>query len=260
MPPMQEGTRQLVRAGLRHAGARLADLQQLVWPGRCAVCGEGIVYEEQPVCRSCWDALSLAVSRHYCRRCGRSVSPYGILPEGCGHCQEEQFKFDGVVRAGVYEAAFRRLILDLKFRDSTELTGMLGGMLSEVFGAAGLGKTIDLIVPVPLHWRRRLERGFNQSDLLAGRLKGHGIPISRDLVRIRYTSRQWSLSHAQRRRNVKGAFRVRKGHPFEGKRICLIDDITTSGATLNECAGTLKEAGAVGVRAMVLAVAESLTE
>ena len=239
-----------------HVQSVWAAAEPLIWPVRCAVCHGSMSVDEKPVCRTCWNELSFTVSHHYCRRCGRSVSPYGLMPEGCGHCQDQSFQFDRIVRAGLYESAFRRLILNMKFRDCTELTGVLGTMLNDAFTASGLAEKTDVFVPVPLHWRRRLERGFNQSLLLTKHLKLHSIPVSEDLVRIRYTTRQWNLSGPERRRNVKNAFRVRKDHVFYQKRICLVDDITTSGATLNECAQTLKKAGASEVFALVLTVAE----
>ncbi|HOK66482.1 MAG TPA: hypothetical protein PLV55_06685 [Anaerohalosphaeraceae bacterium] len=93
--------------------------------------------------------------------------------------------------------------------------------------------------------------------MLAKALKGLEVPICRDLVRVRYTRRQWNLTSAQRRRNVKGAFAVRKRHPFKGASVCLLDDITTSRATLNECARVLKRAGAQKVYALVAAVADT---
>lgn len=170
---------------------------------------------------------------------------------------EEKIAYDGILRAGVYELVLRALILRLKFREMTEFTRMLGTMLRTVFETRQWTDQVDFLVPVPLHWIRRLERGFNQSFLLAKSLSGFRIPICRDLVRIRYTQRQWDLNPAQRRRNVRGAFAVRRDHPFSGKTVCLVDDITTSGATLNECAKTLKSAGAEKVYAIVLAVAES---
>ena len=101
-----------------------------------------------------------------------------------------------------------------------------------------------------------MKRGFNQSHLLAKNLKLPQIPVSTDLVRIRHTQHQWDLNSAQRKRNVKGAFAVRRGHPFMGKSVALVDDITTSGATLEECAKTLKQAaGAKKVVSVVLATA-----
>ena len=131
-------------------------------------------------------------------------------------------------------------------------------MLRAVFETRPWNEPMDFLVPVPLHWRRRLERGFNQAFLLANQLRTFRVPICRDLVRIRYTRRQWDLNPAQRRRNVKGAFAVRRDHPFEDKIVCLVDDITTSGATLNECAKVLKRAGAEKVYTIVLAFAESV--
>ena len=104
---------------------------------------------------------------------------------------------------------------------------------------------IDFFVPVPLHWRRRFIRGYNQSLLLARGLKHPSAKTSTDLARIRYTKAQPTMpTLAARERNVAGAFAVRYRHPFAGRRICLVDDIKTTGATLNECAKTLKEAGA----------------
>ena len=147
------------------------------------------------------------------------------------------------------------MVLSLKFSEKTEWAAPLGTMLRQAMTATHLSEQIDIVVPVPLHWRRRIKRGFNQSYLLAKELRLSQIPISTDLVRVRHTKQQWDLNSAQRRRNVKGAFGVRKGHLFAGKTVALIDDITTSGATLAECAKTLKQAGAQKVIASVLATA-----
>ena len=147
------------------------------------------------------------------------------------------------------------MILSLKFSEKTEWVVPLATMLRQAMTAVRLSEQIDMLVPVPLHWRRRIKRGFNQSHLLAKRVKLPQIPVSTDLVRVRHTTQQWYLNAAQRRRNVKGAFAVRKGHLFAGKTVALVDDITTSGATLTECAKALKLAGAIKVISVVLATA-----
>ncbi len=234
-------------------------LSCLLWPTQCRICQSAIQDGQSLLCQTCWQELSHSIGGHYCRRCGRSVSPYGLLAEGCGHCYEEKILTDGILRVGQYDSTLRNLILQLKFREMTEFKNLLGQMLDTVFETRPWTQPVDYLVPVPLHWRRRLERGFNQSYLLARSLSRSRIPICRDLVRIRYTRRQWDLTPAQRRRNVKGAFAVRKDHPFSGKTLCLVDDITTSGATLSECARTLKHAGAEKVYAIVLAVAEPVS-
>ena len=173
----------------------------------------------------------------------------------CGHCQDGKYAFDGIVRAGEYESSLRSLILAFKFRERTELSNRLGQMLKQVFDGQRLDLDVDMIVPVPLHWRRRLHRGYNQAYLLSKAISAKRIPVSVDLARVRNTEQQWDLTGPQRRRNVKGAFAVRKGHSFGGKTVALVDDITTSGATLNECAKALKQAGAKRVICVVLATA-----
>jgi competence protein ComFC len=138
----------------------------------------------------------------------------------------------------------------------TELDSTLGFLANSALQASTFYKDIEIFVPVPLHWTRRLRRGYNQSLVLARKLNHSTARISTDLVRIRWTKSQPTMaSPAARARNVAGAFAVRYRHRFTGKIICLVDDIKTTGATLNECAKTLKEAGAAKVFSLVLAVA-----
>jgi ComF family protein len=156
----------------------------------------------------------------------------------------------------VYRGALRNLIIKFKLSDRTELLAPLVSLGQDAIGRANFRNAIDYVVPVPLHWRRRFQRGFNQSALIARGLNFNGARFNTDLVRIRHTRQQIVLTtEAARRKNVKGAFAVRNRHDFEGKNVCLFDDIKTTGATLNECAKVLKEAGAKKVFAFVLAVA-----
>ena len=238
-----------------HLSPLAEGLSHLFWPGQCQVCQQSICPEDDQLCAVCWQNLSKAIAADYCRRCGREVSAFGIVNGRCGFCQDKRFHYDGIVRAGAYESTLRAMILAFKFSEKTELKGRLAGMLRHALTAAGFAEDIDIMTPVPLHWRRRLWRGFNQSCLLAKSLQLRDITISTDLVRIRNTAQQWDLTDPQRRRNVKGAFALRKGHPFAGKTVLLVDDITTSSATLNECAKTLKAAGAEKVYTAVLATA-----
>jgi ComF family protein len=147
------------------------------------------------------------------------------------------------------------MILSFK-KGRTELDAVLGLLADSALQGSAFADQIDFFVPVPLHWTRRLVRGYNQSVLITKRLKHNHARISTDLVRMRRTKSQPAMaSPAARKRNVADAFAVRRGHKFEGKAICLVDDIKTTGATLNECAKTLKKAGATKVFALVLSVA-----
>lgn len=232
----------------------LEGINHLLWPAVCDGCRTAIAETSRRLCRNCWNELLACTAGDYCPGCGKDASPYAIIDGRCAQCDGRRTKFDGIVRGGVYENVLRDLILAFKFQDRTELAVHLRTLANAALQGSRFCDDIDLFVPVPLHWRRRMERGYNQSELIAAGLR-HVAPFSTDLVRIRYTQRQWTLTPARRRKNVAGAFAVRRGHDFSGKRICLVDDITTSHATLNECAKTLKEAGAEKVFACVVAVA-----
>jgi ComF family protein len=233
----------------------LEGLNHLLWPQVCNNCSISISKTQGGLCQRCWDELLACVGGDYCSRCGKDASKYASIGAGCARCQDLQLHFDGIARGGVYDGSLRNMILAFKFRDRTELDSHLSFMANSALTGSGFLEQIDLFVAVPLHWRRRLERGYNQSQILCKQIKAAKGRISADFVRTRYTQRQWKLSPAKRKRNVAGAFAVRKGHDFAGRSVCLVDDITTSGATLNECAKTLKEAGAAKVFALVAAVA-----
>jgi ComF family protein len=230
-------------------------LSQLLWPAVCDVCNDAICAADNHLCPKCWNELLTCTGGDYCPRCGRDASKYGLVAGACGACRHEEVHFDGLARAGVYADALQRMILAFK-HDRSELTDALAPLADAAFQGSSFGDKIDLFVPVPLHWTRRLLRGYNQSHLIAKRLHHPHARISTDLVRTRRTRIQPEMpTPVARARNVAGAFIVRNRHGFNGKTACLVDDIKTSGATLNECAKVLKEAGAVRVYALILAVA-----
>ena len=234
--------------------ATVHGLGHLLWPGICVNCDSNLAETASALCADCWSQLASLCTPDYCRRCGRDVSKYGIYDDSCPNCQSEEIHFDAIARAGIYDDVLRNIILAFK-HNKTELDLVLAGLINSALQTSSFGGEIDLFVPVPLHWRRRLTRGYNQSHILTKKLT-HQAKISTDLVRIRFTKFQPDmLTAAGRAKNVAGAFAVRYKHPFEGRRICLVDDVKTTGATLNECARTLKEAGASRVFALVLAVA-----
>ncbi|MHC4744078.1 MAG: ComF family protein [Planctomycetota bacterium] len=230
-------------------------INHLLWPAVCMNCRESISETDGGLCRKCWEELLNCTAADYCRRCGRDASKFALIDGACGECHNPEFTFDRIARAGVYAKSLKGMILGLK-RGKTEMDSVLGSLADSALQGGGFAGEIDFIVPVPLHWSRRLKRGYNQSLVLAKRLKHPSARINTDLVRIRRTKFQPTMqTAAARAQNVKGAFAVRKRHKFAGKNICLVDDIKTTGATLNECAKTLKEAGASKVFALVLSVA-----
>lgn len=232
----------------------LGGLNHLLWPAVCISCGQSAGEGDNSLCRDCWGELVSCAGPDYCRRCGRDASRYAMVDGACPDCQGRSIHFDGIARSGVYTDALQQMILLFK-KGRTELDNVLGSLANSALEGGGFCDEVELFVPVPLHWFRRLSRGYNQSLVLARKLK-HPAGISVDLARIRHTKSQPAIaSPAARARNVAGAFAVRRGHRFAGRNVCLVDDIKTTGATLNECAKTLKEAGAAKVFALVLAVA-----
>lgn len=245
---------------MRQAGVfALQSLNQLLWPPVCINCRESICETDKSLCKNCWDELLTCMAGDYCPRCGRDASKYGLLQGACPDCQGKQIHFDQIARAGVYREALQKMILGFK-KGRTELDSVLGFLANSALRGSSFHNDVEYIVPVPLHWSRRLVRGYNQSLVLAKKLKQPTAKINTDLVRIRRTKSQPIMaSPAARARNVAGAFAVRYRHSFAGRNLCLVDDIKTTGATLNECARTLKEAGAAKVFALVLAVAGQKT-
>jgi ComF family protein len=166
-------------------------------------------------------------------------------------CRAGARGFDAAYCFGFYEGALRELIHLLKYDGMKPLAGPLSAYLSR---ALPLDESFDAVVPMPLHWRRRFQRGFNQAAVLAQDVaRRRKIPVLHAVRRVRDTRTQTGLTNAKRRENVSGAFRAGHGSPLEGLRILLVDDVMTTGATGSACASALKRAGAKSVTMLTLA-------
>lgn len=166
-------------------------------------------------------------------------------------CRRGVSGFDAAYSFGFYEDELRRLIHLFKYGRVQTLAKPLGRLLAL---ALPRQQEFDLIVPMPLHWRKRWQRGFNQSALLASEISRRvNLPVRNALRRIRPTAAQAGLTNAKRRLNVSGAFRARKRPALNGKRVLLVDDVMTTGATAASCARALKLAGARQVTLLTLA-------
>lgn len=222
-----------------------------VLPPRCLACGE-IVVEADSLCGRCWGGITF-FAPPWCALCG---SPFAHPIDDdalCGDCARERWSWDRARAVLRYDKNSRHLVLGLKHGDRTHAAGAFGrwmqGAGSEVLAGA------DLLVPVPLHWTRLFQRRYNQAALLAQAIRSAGGPdVAADwLVRRRKTPSQGHLGPSARERNVRGAFAIRAGRSFAGKRIVIIDDVMTTGATVEECARVLKRAGAAFVGVLTLA-------
>ena len=160
--------------------------------------------------------------------------------------------FDAAYSFGAYDGALRELIHIFKYGKVRSLAWPLGELLAR---ALARDERYDLVTAVPLHWRRRWQRGFNQAELLARQIERRtGVPFGRTLRRVRSTPAQAGLSNTARRRNVRSAFaRRRRGPDLSGRRVLLIDDVMTTGSTAAACARVLKDAGAARVALLTVA-------
>lgn len=216
----------------------------LLFPRFCVGCGR----EGAFICNSCLLLLP-RLEFPICPKCGQPA-PEGVLCRNCSHWQADidgirsPFRFEGVIREAVHQ---------LKYRNLRAIAGPMAMFLSDYLRDNPVPG--EVLIAVPLHARRLRERGYNQSVLLAYELSRlvH-LPVDEEsLVRVKYTLPQArTTSVAERRRNITGVFEC-QDKEVRGKKTILIDDVATSGATLNECATALKLAGALSVWGLTLA-------
>ena len=231
---------------------RLVDpLLAVVFPTDCPACARPLEHPTRgPLCDACWDALP----RHRGRLCGCGL-PLPPALALCGRCRRGRQPFAAGMTLGPYEGGLRTVIHELKYRGKRRVAGRLAEALLAEPGAAELLRGADVVVPVPLHPRRRRERGFNQAEVLAEELARR---VDRPcapgaIVRRKDTAPQAGLSAAARRRNVRDAFAVRRRAQVAGRVVALVDDVLTTGATAGTCARALLLAGAKEVRLLAMA-------
>ena len=247
---------------LKHAtGAVRAILRgalDLALPPLCAACRAPVL--GKGLCPSCWSKLSF-ITRPYCERLG---TPF-LYDPGPGILSMEAIADPPAynrARAAVrFDEISRALVHSLKYADRLDLASMMGRWTANA--GAELLTGADALVPVPLHWRRQWARRFNQSALLAAAISAaSGVPVATEaLRRVKPTAQQVGLTRTERAANIQGAFRVpaESKAAIAGRRFIVVDDVLTSGATVEGCVRALLRAGAANVDVLVFArVAEAV--
>lgn len=231
----------------------LADLLHLIVPANCLACNERVdrVRDGLGLCLPCRSRLQTWPERS-CACCRRPLEA-AALPSGylCGPCRRQPPAFDELLCAWSYDEPLTHVITGLKFRQLEYLGSQVGRHLALEFAESI--STCDLITEVPLHWTRRLRRGYDQGRAIARAVaKQSGVPRVAALRRLRATPPQSRLSRPERKKNLAGAFRCRSKR-IRGKSLLLVDDVVTTGATLDAAAAALKAAGAKRVTALLAA-------
>ena len=239
----------------------LKNLIDLIYPPRCPVCQEFLQDQntlkdgyDLPFCQACFRDFT-GIKSPICSLCGRPFSDGVEQDRVCEDCLRKRPSYDIARAPYLYDGALMTAIHELKYAQRSHLADSLGSLLAS-FAQSWIGELKGcLIMPVPLHPRRLRARGFNQSLLLA-KCVAREIGAELDFLslrRTRFTKPQTELSSEERKKNVRKAFEVLKPEVVKGRTIVLVDDVATTGSTLNECAKALKRVGADGVLCLVLA-------
>jgi len=235
---------------------RIHAIEEIVYPKFCRLCSSSIINDHSfdCVCKSCLLKAKLNTPP-FCKQCG--IPLIKTLPDnrGCSFCRGKKFNFDEALSAYEYSGVIKECISLFKYEGKIRLAANLGQLMADFFKRYCRSKRFDYIVCVPLYWRKKIDRGFNQAEILAEFLS-RSLSISccfDKLRRIRKTSSQFNLNFRERHKNISGAFACKDLNFFVGKSVLLVDDIFTTGATLNECSKVLKQAGALKITAFTLA-------
>ena len=234
---------------LRTLSRRFLDI---LLPARCIGCG---IPTEQPgtLCGSCWSSICF-ITKPYCHGCGIPFD-FATSDEAlCGQCLQQLPAYDHARAVFVYDDDSRHFITRFKYGDQIHTAPLYGNWLSQIIQP--WREQIDVVLPVPLHRLRLLKRRYNQAALLAQHVaRQNGLPYHpHALQRVKHIPPQASLTYKQRQSNVKGAFTVPDKYAplIQGKSLLLIDDVMTTGATIQECAKVLKRHGAAHVYVAIL--------
>jgi ComF family protein len=234
---------------------RLASaLLDLVWPRACAGCGRPAGREARHLCWECLAALPL-IQAPFCAQCGDPVDGRADDSYRCAFCVDRRPAFDRARSAARHRAPLQGLLHAFKYGAATHLAPDLSLLLVACLRNEYRHVPFDAIAYVPLHRTKERARSYNQAALLARELaRRTGLPVAPGVLhRARDTETQTHLSARARARNVRGAFNVPYPNWVQGRHLLLVDDVMTTGATCNECARVLKEAGAAGVSVLTVA-------
>lgn len=235
--------------------ARVASaVVDLVLPHRCALCGH-VLGPDRGLCGACWAELRF-IAEPYCSCCGRPRLEDDTPVDPCVRCRNDPPLLRRTRAALAYDDASRRLVIAFKHHGRLSLRPLLLRWLRRA--AAELVDDVDLVTPVPLHRGRLLRRGYNQAALLAAGIVDAAPPVYVPdlLVRTRATRSQQGLGARARLDNItQRAFAVHPAHAalIRGRRVLLVDDVLTTGATLDACAHVLRAGGADAVDALCVA-------
>jgi ComF family protein len=222
----------------------------LLFPPRCVACGGECESRagEAMFCVDCDEELAIC-RRPTCLRCAHVCSTADVAGGNCANCRGSKLLFEAARAIGPYEEPLRRAVLNAKHGSFEALAAALGQRLAAAIEISPFQGSPDVVAAVPMHWLKRAWRGTNPAGTLAAAVaRRRGLPLASGALRcVRLLRRQATLTPPERRRNVRGAFCVSRPSGIAGKRVLLVDDVMTTGATAHEGSRALLDAGAAAV-------------
>ena len=237
-------------------GGVAAAMVDLLYPPHCVMCALDVSNqtERTAFCPSC----RMELGRSQSPTCPRCAMPCPAADEAngpCPTCRSRSFRFAQARTLGPYDGPLRQAVRKMKHSAHEPLAAALGRRLLDCVQGRPFPEPPELVAPIPMHWLRRFWRGTNPPETIAGGLANElGLPFAADLLICRrLLKNQSSLSHDERRRNVRRAYRASGRFNIQGARVLLVDDVITTGATMHEAARALRKAGAAAVYAVAVA-------
>lgn len=230
------------------------ELMDMIYPPRCPVCGEVRKEKDRLTCRGCLEKLSW-IREPQCKKCGKMLG--NEEQEYCFDCTKMQYHFESGYPLWNYDNVMRKSIADFKYGGRREYGRFYGEALAWRYGDKFLALKIDAIIPVPVHHTKRRERGYNQTEVIADTVgKKLGLPVWKNqLIRIRKTMPQKELTQHERLKNLEEAFAIKNQyHLLKDAKVLLLDDIYTSGSTVEACTKVLLNAGVKKVYVSTLCI------
>lgn len=228
------------RNDIQHLQSVYRSVTDILYPHRCPIC-ESLVDKQGEICRECGYKVKY-ITEPFCMVCGKPLEQEGR--ELCGDCTGRKHNFVRGVAAFAYTKELKQSIYRFKYSNHREYAAFYGDSILRLKGQIIRSWQPEVIIPVPLHPKRLKNRGFNQAELIAGRIgAGLGLPVDgRTLIRTVNTAPQKTLNDKERAQNTKKAFQLTE-NIVKYRKVLLVDDIYTTGATLDSCAEVLLQAG-----------------
>jgi len=232
----------------------LKSIVNLVYPDVCILCETELQFDEEYLCPGCYNAISI-LTPPLCTQCSTELPPFLPSRNKCSSCSSRKWYFNKCISIIRYDDTAKKIFHEIKFRKRRNILSIFSNYITQKLESFELNVNNAIIIPVPLNYNRKIERDFNQSHIIAKMVRSfYRLPCESNILkRIKQSTPQSVLNRKERLENLIGSFTVVKPYKIRNKDILLIDDVFTTGSTVNECSRVLKESGAHTITVITIA-------